>query len=291
MSDKPFHGGRGPGRQAASPRARRAMAEAGIEPSAVRGSGPAGRIVEADVRNAGANARRTGGEGRYEPASPMRLAIARRTAESFATIPHFYLRTEVDATALVELRAQIVEQVERDRSVRLTLTDFLLTAMGRALRDCPWANRVWRDEGLLEFPAVDVGLIIAVADGLLAPVVRRAGERSLVEMAKERSRLVEAARSGRLPADAVGGAASSLSNLGDGPVDEFGAVIMPPQSSMLSAGRAAPRPFVVNGRLRVRTTVHLCLSADHRVLDGAVAAAYLGRIVQLLERPALLMNL
>ena len=289
MSDKTFHGGRGPGRQAASPRARRAMAKAGIDPSGVRGSGPAGRIVEADVRNAAGNARHGGGKGRYEPASPMRLAIARRTAESFTTIPHFYLRTEADATALVELRAQIVEEVERDRSVRLTLTDFLLTAMGRALGDCPWANRIWRDEGLLEFPTVDVGLIVAVADGLLAPVVQRADERSLVEMAKERRRLVEAARSGRLPADAVGGAASSMSNLGDCPVDEFGAVIMPPQSSMLSAGRAGPRPFVVDGRLRVRTTVHLCLSVDHRVMDGTAAGRLLGRIVTLLERPALLL--
>jgi len=264
------------------------MAALGIDPSAVRGSGPGGRIVEADVLKLQPRAGLAAG-ATMVPLSAMRLAIARRTAESFATIPHFYLRSELDATALVGLRAQLLDGVQRDHGVRLTLTDFILGAMAVAMADCPWANRIWRDGGLLQFPTVDLGLQVAVEDGLLAPVIRRADTLGLLGVGKERARLVAAARSGKLPADALGGAATSLSNLGDSRVDEFGAVIMPPQSSMLAVGRAAPRPLVVAGQLAVRTTLRLCLSVDHRVMDGAAGAKFLGRIVELLENPLLLL--
>lgn len=282
-----------PPRQIASPRARRLLAETKFDPRAIRGSGPGGRIVEADIRGAlagGVSAARPAGQT-YVPASTMRLAIARRTSESFATVPHFYLRAEVDATALVDLRQQLVDEVEKLHGVRLTLTDFLLRAMAKALAEYPQANRIWHDQGLLEFATVDVGLMVAVPDGLVAAVVRKADTLSVLELARERSRLVAAARAGRLPGDAVGGGATSLSNLGEGRVDEFAAVIMPPQSSILAVGRLAPRPWVVDGSLTVRTTLRLCLSVDHRVLDGTAAAAYLGQIVRLLERPALLMGL
>lgn len=277
------------GRRIASPRARRAMAELGIDPSAVRGSGPGGRIVEADVLKARTVKAAAHAEPVVVPVSPMRLAIARRTAESFATIPHFYLRAELDATAMVDLRTQLLEEVQKTHGVRLTLTDFILSAMARAMAQCPEANRIWTDRGLLQFPTVDLAFMVAVADGLLAPVIRQADRLALPGVARERCRLVTTARSGKLPADAVGRAAASVSNLGDSRVDDFGAVIMPPQSSMLAAGRAAARPFVVDGRLCVRTTLHLCLSVDHRVMDGGIGAGLLGRIVELLEEPALLL--
>jgi pyruvate dehydrogenase E2 component (dihydrolipoamide acetyltransferase) len=269
----------------ATPRARRAMAARGIDAAAVRGSGPGGRIVEADVLNLQAAPGPRPAGASWAPVGAMRLAIARRTAESFATIPHFYLRTEVDATALVEARARLLDAVRRDCGVRLTLTDFIVCAMGRAMADCPQANRIWQNDGLLEFPAVDLALQVAVENGLLAPVIRRVDALGLPGVAKERSRLVAAARAGKLPADALGGAASSISNLGDSRVDDFAAVIMPPQSSILAVGRAAPRPFVVDRQLVVRTTLRLCLSIDHRVMDGAAGAAFLGRIVEYLERP------
>jgi pyruvate dehydrogenase E2 component (dihydrolipoamide acetyltransferase) len=262
------------------------MAARGLDAAAVRGSGPGGRIVEADVLNlrpAPADSRPAGAA--WAPASPMRLAVARRTAESFASIPHVYLRAELDATALVDARARLVERVQREAGVRPTLTDFVVCAMARALADYPAANRIWRDGGTLGFPTVDVALLVAAGDGLLAPVIRRADALGLTGVAKERSRLVEAARAGKLPADALGGGAASISNLGAGPVDDFSAVILPPQSSILAVGRAAPRPFVVDGRLAVRTTLRLCLSVDHRVLDGAAGAEFLGRIVEALEHP------
>jgi pyruvate dehydrogenase E2 component (dihydrolipoamide acetyltransferase) len=265
------------------------MAELGIDPSALHGSGPEGRIVQADVLKARPARSAVHAAPVLLPVNPMRLAVARRTAESFATIPHFYLRAELDATAMVDLRAQLLEEVQKTHGIRLTLTDFLLGAMARAMAQCPEANRIWKDQGLLQFPTADLALMVAVPDGLLAPVIRQADRLALPGVARERCRLVTAARSGKLPADAVGGAAASVSNLGDSRVDDFGAIIMPPQSSMLAAGRAAPRPFVVDGRLSVRTTLHLCLSVDHRVMDGKAGAAFLGMILDLLEKPALLL--
>ena len=272
-------------RPIATPRARRTMATLGIDPTGVVGSGPNGRITEADVVRFHANPAASPSVA----VSPMRLAIARRTAESFATIPHVYLRSELDATALIALRAQLLDSVQRDHGLRLTLTDFLVAAMGRALADCPWANRVWRDQGLIEFPTVDLALHVAVEAGLLVPVIRRVETLGLVELAKERTRLVAAARTGKLPASALDGGAASVSNLGNSRVDEFGAVIMPRQSSILAVGQAVPRPFVVDGLLSVRTTLRLCLAIDHRVMDGHDGARFLGKIVEYLEKPALLL--
>ncbi len=268
---------------AASPRARRAMSSLGVDPTGIRGSGPGGRIVEADVLKTRGQGPAT--SGRHVPLSAMRQAVARRTAESFATIPHFYLRAEADVTELAQLRSRVMESVLKETGARLSLTDFLLSSMGRALADCPWASRIWQNDGLVELPGADVGLVVALEDGLLAPVIRGADKLTPADMAKERSRLAAAARSGKLPADALGGAATSLSNLGDTRVDEFAAIIMPRQSSMLAVGRAGQRPFVHEGQLCVRTTMRLCLSVDHRVMDGLTGAKFLNKIVERLEKP------
>jgi pyruvate dehydrogenase E2 component (dihydrolipoamide acetyltransferase) len=158
--------------------------------------------------------------------------------------------------------------------------------LARALVKCPSANRVWHDDRLLEFSSVDVGLQVAVEDGLLAPVIRRADSLGLAGIAQQRSRLVTACRAGRLPADAVAGAACSLSNLGISRADEFAAIIMPSQSSILAVGCAAPRPWVAGGTLCVHTTMRLCLSVDHRVMDGLAAARFIGEIVEALENPS-----
>ena len=220
----------------------------------------------------------------------MRRNIAERTALSFATIPHFYLRAEVDATELVQLRERLLERVERESGVRVTVTDFLLRAMAVALRDFPAANAVWQNNGLVRYADADVGLVVGLPDGLLIPVIRAAQNLSLVQLAQERLRLIEAVRAGRFNAETLAGGATSLSNLGTTRTDEFAAVIAPHQSSMLAVGRAAPRPYVVDGRLEIRTTIWLCLSVDHRVMDGGPAAEFLGRIVELLEAPQALVD-
>jgi len=265
----------------ASPRARRLMQQLGVAPASVRGSGPGGRIVAEDVTlRVTAGARPDAGG-----ISAMRRDIAEKTAKSFASVPHFYLRAEADVTELVKLRQELVPAIKRQAGVKLTLTDLLLAAMSWACADYPFANSIWRDDTIVTFPTVDLGLVVGLQDGLLIPVLRNAGNATLGELARQRIELTARAHAGRLSAAETQGAAMSLSNLGNSRVDEFAAVIAPGQSSMLSVGRAAPRPFVVQDQLAVRTTLCLCLAADHRVMDGAPAAKMLGRIVDLLENP------
>jgi pyruvate dehydrogenase E2 component (dihydrolipoamide acetyltransferase) len=220
----------------------------------------------------------------------MRRSIAERTALSFATIPHFYLRAEVDATELIRMREHLAAVIDQEFGVRVTITDFLLRAQALAMRDFPAANAVWQNDTLIRYSDVDVGVVVGLADGLLIPVIRGADRLTLAQLAIERARLVDAARTGKINAAMLFGGASSLSNLGATRIDEFSAIIAPHQSSMLAAGRIAQRPFVVDGCLAARTTLRLCLSVDHRVLDGGPAAEFLGRIAEWIENPARLFS-
>lgn len=263
---------------AISPRARRRARESGLDWSQLRGSGRTGRIIEADVIEAARQAAPSN-------LSTMRRLIAQRTAESFATVPHFYLRAEVDATALLQMRARLLPDIEQATGARLTLTDLILRAQARALRECPFANAIWRDNGITPLSTCDVGLVVGRPDGLMIPIVRSVDAGDLAALAKQRAALVEAARTGGLAHEALQGGATSLSNLGNTRVDEFTAVIPLPHSSILAVGRAAPRPFVVREQLVSCPTLKLCLSVDHRVMDGAPAAEFLGRIAAALENP------
>lgn len=279
----------------ASPRARRRAAELGVDLAGLDGGGTSGRITEADVLRAArrppAAAPAPAAPGApAAPAAPvvtstMRRLIAQRTAASFATIPHFYLRAEADATNLVRLREDLLPALEEATGLRVTLGDLLLRAQALALRDCPAANCVWADDALQPLAGLDVGLVVGLPDGLVIPVMRAAGAADLPSLVRQRAALVAAARAGRLEAGQMLGGATSLSNLGHSAVDEFAAVIAPGQSSMLAVGRARPRPFAYEGRLALRTTLKLCLSVDHRVLDGTPAAEFLGRIVERIENP------
>ena len=220
----------------------------------------------------------------------MRRAIAERTALSFSTVPHFYLRSEVDVTPLVEVRQQLLPIIQQETGAKLTLTDFVLRAMAKALAEFPCANSIWQKGAIATFSTVDIGLVVGLSDGLLIPVLRNADKLTFAQLVKQRSDLVAAARAGQLSAEDMEGGAMSLSNLGAGAVDEFAPVIAHPQSSMLAIGRAAQRPFVVDGKLATRTTIRLCLAVDHRVMDGAPAAEVLGRIVDLIRQPAVLVR-
>jgi pyruvate dehydrogenase E2 component (dihydrolipoamide acetyltransferase) len=286
-----------PAKLVSSPRARRKANELGVDLTKIEGSGRGGRVRERDVLKLG-SAKEKWNSPTHEPlestdgelASLMRRSIAERTALSFSTIPHFYLRAEVDVTELLSMRGHLVDVVEKECGVRLTITDFILAAQARALRDFPDANAVWDDSRITRFENVDVGLVVGLQEGLLIPIIRAAQNLSLVELAKQRSRLVDAVRKGTYEVEMLFGGASSLSNLGTTRVDEFAAVIAPHQSTMLAVGRAAPRPYIVAGQLSVRQTLRLCLSVDHRVLDGGPAADFLGRLVELLETPRLLVQ-
>jgi pyruvate dehydrogenase E2 component (dihydrolipoamide acetyltransferase) len=281
----------------ASPRARRAMRQRGVDPATVRGSGPGGRIVEADVLRTTCSPRPSLGAGpAYAQSplpggslSPMRRAVAAKVAESFATVPHFYLRSEVDVTALLQLRAQTLDAIEKCCGQRATLTDFLLRAMVLALRDCPHANRIWQNDSIVALPSIDVGLVVQVEDGLMVPVIHGADRLTMIDLVRERASVMAAIRSGKTAADLFQGAATSLTNLGKRRVDEFAPIISPPQSSMLAIGRVAERPVAFEGRLCLRSTLHLTLAVDHRVMDGVPAAEFLDRIVGYLEKPFLLL--
>lgn len=261
-----------------------------IEPAAVRGSGPGGRIVEADVlRLEAATDALPAGYRSGAAASPMRLAVARKVSQSFATVPHFYLRAEADVTALWNLRKELAGRVEAACGSRLSLTDLLLRAMALALRDTPQANRIWQHDTIVDLPSVDVGLVVQVDDGLMVPILHSADQLGLVELVRTRKERIAAVRAGTLPAKAFEGGATALSNLGQHHVDEFAAIISPPHSSMLAVGRAASRPAVFEEQLCVRQTLRLTLSVDHRVMDGGPAAYFLDRIVALLQAPLLLL--
>jgi pyruvate dehydrogenase E2 component (dihydrolipoamide acetyltransferase) len=275
------------------------MLERGIDAAAIRGTGPGGRIVEADVLRAAANALPAPPQKpapaskkrdvRAGSISPMRRAVAAKVADSFATVPHFYLRSEVDVTSLVQLRQQNLAAFEKCCGVRPSLTDFLLRAMAQALRDYPTANRIWQNDTIVQLANVDVGLVVQVGDGLMVPIIHHADRLGLVDLVHQRMKLTEAVRSGKTPSDIFQGGATSLTNLGKHRVDEFAPIISPPQSSMLAVGRVAERPAAFEGKLCLRQTMHLTLSIDHRVMDGVPAAEFLDRIVDLLERPFVLL--
>jgi pyruvate dehydrogenase E2 component (dihydrolipoamide acetyltransferase) len=266
--------------QLISPRALRVLKQMGLESETIVGSGPNGRILEADLLKIG------GPSGAKSSVASMRKAIAKLTSESFATVPHFYLRAELDAEPLVNFRSRMIDVVKQEVGVKITLTDFILRAMGLALEAYPSANCIWQNDTVVSLPQKDVGLVVGLPEGLLIPVITGVDRLTLSGLAQRRSQLVDFARAGRLPNEAMKSrVACSLSNLGISRVDEFSAIIPPPQSSILAVGRIAERPYVIDGKLVVRSTMKLCLSVDHRVMDGTQGAEFLGKIVDLLERP------
>ena len=266
-----------------SPRARRALGRLGLDAAQVQGSGPHGRIIEADVL------RVVAGKSRSSEMTSMRRSIARITSASASGVPQFHLRAELDAMALLAARAQWLEQVRAENGARLSLTDLILRAMALALRDHPAANVIWRENRLQSLDEIHLGLVVGLDDGLLIPTLRHVDRLTVSQLARQRAEVVAAARHGRLSGSSEG-VATSLSNLGTTRVDDFTAVIFPPQSTILTLGRIVERPFVVDGQLRVRPTLRLTLTVDHRVLDGGPAAQWLGRIVRYLEQPALMLS-
>ncbi len=260
----------------ASPRARRLARIGGPPTTEIFGTGPNGRILEADVKNAAT---------RLSSISPMRRSIAQRTTET-SSVPCFHLRAEIDVTAFLEFRESTLQDVEAVAGGRLTITDILLKSIAAALISFPKCNSVWRDRTIETIPEANVGLVVSLSEGLLIPVARLVDTLDLPSLVRQRRVLVDSARSMRLNAEQTRGASASLSNLGATRVDEFTAILAPNQTTMLAVGRIAQRPFVVNGGLAVRSTAKLSLTVDHRVLDGESAARYLGAIMDGIENPA-----
>jgi pyruvate dehydrogenase E2 component (dihydrolipoamide acetyltransferase) len=258
-----------------SPKARRMAQELGVDISRIVGTGPGGTISGEDIQAAAA-------KPPAAPAAESLGAIARlmaeRTTQSWTTVPHFFLARDVDATRLVESR----EQLGRDK---FTHTDFLIALVARVLLDHPRMNASWTGSAIRLNPTVNISLAIAVPEGVVGAVIPNAAAASLAEIAAQRKDLAERAKSGRLrPADIAGGT-FTISNLGMFGVDAFSAIITPPQTAVLAVGRIADRVVAVNGQPAVRSVMTITLSSDHRVVDGAQAAAFLNDLAAALEKP------
>jgi pyruvate dehydrogenase E2 component (dihydrolipoamide acetyltransferase) len=288
-----------------SPRARRTAARLGVDMAAVNPTGAHGRhIREKDVLRA-AQEQATAPllvsapapssisvptPSRTTPILPgrFRQITARRTAESFRDTPHFYLTREVQADRFVVVREEMVTAVEAQTGVRISVTDLLLKALVLALRAFPTLNAQWSEAGIFSLQDVDIGLAVETPEGLIVPVLRAVDTLSLVALARSRQALVQRAREGKCRPEDLTGGSFTLSNLGTYGVDQFEAIIIPPQSGILAVGAIKSRPFVVEETLTVSKTLFLTLSADHRVVDGAEAARFLDHLTQLIERPLLL---
>lgn len=271
----------------ASPLARRRAREAGVDLSAIPGSGPGGAVTAADLEAAmsSGDGGTAGSGGRTaeirQAEGPIWRRMAERVTASWTSVPHFYLFRDVDAGRLMAWRTALDAEV--------TLTDLLVLLVGRALRRHPEANGRW-DGGLVRSAEVNVGIAVAVDQGLVVPVVHGADALDPGQVAERRKELIGRARAGTLRPEDVAGGTFTVSNLGMYGVDAFAAVINAPQAAILSVGRVADRVVAVEGTPRVRPGLSLVLSCDHRALDGARAASFLDDLARLIEEPLRLMS-
>ncbi|MGZ4383692.1 MAG: dihydrolipoamide acetyltransferase family protein [Gaiellaceae bacterium] len=283
---------RGSSRRLVSPKARRLARERGVELELVRGSGARGAIVSADIEAfVGAASRQGDAPFAAVPApsgeplemSSRWLRMGERMTESWRTAPHFVLQRDVDASRLNAWREHLRRRLPE---AGVTHSDLLIRIVAASLRRNPRVNASWQDGTILLHPEVNVGLAVALEDGLVVPVLRRADELAIGEIAARRRELVDAAREGRLaPADVSGGS-FTISNLGMRGVDRFQAILNPPQAAILAVGRIADRVVPVDGRPAVRPLLTLSVSFDHRIVDGLRGAEFLETLAELIEEPA-----
>lgn len=297
------------GRVLASPKARRLAAEAGLDLSSLKGSGPEGAVLAEDVLSV----ERTGkiepakieavevedelqpemlppkaapvtmpvGEPTLVPMSRMWKVMADRLTQSWTTVPHFFLARDVDAKRFKKWHRKAQERSH----IKLTFTDLMVKLVAQALRAHPRVNAAWIDRRIVANDQVHIGLAVAVEDGLLVPVIRHADRLGLEEIAKARADLVARAQAGKLSVDELQGGTFTISNLGMFGIDQFSAIINPPQAAILAVGRIADRVVAVDGKPKVRPMLTLNLSSDHRVVDGARAARFLDNLAAIIEEP------
>lgn len=291
----------------ASPLARRIAADNGLDLTAITGSGPKGRIVKADLSTAVApaaaaapvsavtmptSANAAAVEAIYQgrgfktvPLDGMRKIIASRLTEAKQTIPHFYLRRDIRLDKLLRVRGEINKGLEA-RGVKTSVNDFIIKACALALQKVPTANAVWAGDRVLQMEASDISVAVAIEGGLFTPVLQDAEAKPLSQLAVEMKDLAARARNRKLAPHEYQGGSFSISNLGMMGIDNFDAVINPPQGAILAVGAGKKRPVVLDdGSLSVATVMSVTMSVDHRVIDGALGAELLNEIVNYLENP------
>jgi len=267
----------------ASPKARRLAAERGLDVTALRGSGPGGAVLAADVPAA---AERPPAPAAAPGVGTVWRVMAERMTQSWTTAPHFYLVREVNVGRLATWR----KRAKAATGARITYTDLLVRIVAAALVQQPRVNVAWKDGAILPNAAINIGLAVAVGDGLVVPVLHGADTLGLADIAARREDLVARAQAGKLrPADIQGGG-FTISNLGMYGVDAFDAIVNPPQAAILAVGRIADRVVAVNGQPVVQPTMVLTLSCDHRALDGARGAQFLSTLADLIEEPLALLT-
>ncbi|MHB1160110.1 MAG: dihydrolipoamide acetyltransferase family protein [Chloroflexota bacterium] len=279
----------------ASGLAKRLARERGIDLAALKGSGPGGRILESDVIGYLAHlspqslpiAPRT---GQRVPFAGTRRVIGERMFQSVRSTAQVTLVAEVDATEATRLRAQLLPEWEKRDGVRLTFTDLVVKACGKALREHPKLNATLDGEEILLCQEVNVGIAVALPDGLIVPVLRQVDAKPLRAIAAESRDLVERARNNRLSVDEVSGGTFTLTNLGSYGIDLFTPIINTPETAILGVGRVAERPAVFNNEICQRSLMYLSLTFDHRLVDGAPAAEFMQRLRELMEQPYLLLT-
>jgi pyruvate dehydrogenase E2 component (dihydrolipoamide acetyltransferase) len=286
---------RGPHTRLASPKAKRIAAEHGLHIAAITGSGPHGEVLAADVLAVVASGSRA---APVAPAPVPSVAavlpetsasistawriMAERTTQSWTTVPHFFLLREVDATAFTQWHSQ----AQKHATEKLTFTDLFVKIVAAALRQHPRVNASWQNGAIAPNEAVNVGIAVAVADGLLVPVIQHADDLSLNAIARHRTDLVTRAQAGALrPGDLQGGT-FTISNLGMYGIDSFTAIINPPQAAILAVGAVKDQVVPVNGQPAIRPMMRLSLSCDHRVIDGARGAQFLATVAELISDPS-----
>jgi pyruvate dehydrogenase E2 component (dihydrolipoamide acetyltransferase) len=311
----------------ASPLARKIAADLNVDLSAVTGSGPAGRIVKKDVEEAssGGSTKKPSSEASAAAAlaasaksktaapsaspapsaqailptakegderielSSMRKIIASRLLASKVTIPHFYLHLEIDASPLMAIRKQVNDQAEKTHGNKFSVNDFILLATIRAAQAVPAINASFAGDHIVKFKHVGLSVAIAIEDGLVTPVIKKAESQSLLAISQAVKDFAKRAKDKKLKPDEFDGGTITVSNLGAWGIESFDAIVNPPQAAILSVGAAIEKPVVKNGQIVPGLRMNIGLSADHRVVDGAVAAEFLSQVKKLLEQPALML--
>ena len=269
-----------------SPKARRLAKDLGVDIASLRGSGPGGEVLASDVQAAAhLPAAVSASKKSIEVPSSLGRIMAGRTTQSWTTVPHFFVTRDIDATALSQYRDRIVTEIESTKKIRVTHTDLLVALVSRVLPKHPRLNASWSAEGIHLHDYVNMGVAIAVNDGVVAAVIHNAHSADLPEIAIQRRDIAERARAGKLrPAD-IADATFTISNLGMYKVDQFSAIITPPQAAILAVGAIADRVVAIEGKPAIRPMMSMTLSCDHRVADGARAAMFLSDLAEVLHDP------
>jgi pyruvate dehydrogenase E2 component (dihydrolipoamide acetyltransferase) len=289
----------------ASPVARRIAAELGVDLGSVKGTGPEGRVTEGDVRAAAKAVAAVADRGQTQPPRPaapkpgpgsriqlsgMRKGIAERLVQSKAPVPHFYLNIDIDAGPLMEARAELKSAGEDSDTSKITVNDFVLKAAVMAAIKVPKVNASFDNDAIVQYADVDLGIAVAIEDGLLTPVIRAAQDKSLREISELAKDLANRARNKRMKPEEFQGGSFTVSNLGGMGIDSFSAIINPPQGFILAVGKINKMPVIDNcDQVIIGHRMSIWMSCDHRVIDGALGAVYLKELRHLLENPALLL--